>query len=204
MFTYASHFALEVKFQKLVKLCCQNVRASTVTFDLLAEVKSNITQRLQDQFIQENKVKIQESEHLQTFYECIKDEKFGRSTYIEKVTSPHMRKLIARLRLNCSKLSPSPYSKIVNVCKECDTLLDIKHCILHCLLNKQKSDNFIDQVESILPGFKHLSPEQKFSKIMNLDFGNVSAAQSESAVAMVLTFIHSTYNDFLSGFWDSN
>ncbi len=177
-------------------LCCRLL--------LKAEVKSIISQRLQDQFIQENIVKIQESEHLQTFYECIKDAKFGRSSYIEKVTSPHMRKLLARLRLNCSTLSPSPYSKIANVCKECDTLLDFKHCILHCSLNKQKSDNFIDQLESMLPNFKQLSPEQKFSKVMSLDFGNVQTAQSESAVAMVLTFIHSTYIDFLSGFWDSN
>ncbi len=114
-----------------------------------------------------------------------------------------MRRLLARLRLNCSKLSPSPYSKSTNVCKECDKLLDFKHCILDCSLNKQKSDNFIDQVVSILPWFRLLSPKVKFSRIMNLDFGNVSAAQSESAVAIVLTFIHRTYEDFLSGFWDS-
>ena len=118
--------------------------------------------------------------------------------------APTLRELVARLRLNCSKLSPSPYSKITNVCKECDSLLDFKHCILLCSLNKQRSDDFIDRVESMLPGFSQMSPEVKFSKVMNLDFGHVPAAQSESAVAVVLSFIHRTYNDFLSGFWDSN
>ena len=49
----------------------------------------------------------------------------------------------------------------------------------------------VDRVESMLPGFSQMSPEIKFSKVMNLDFGHVPAAQSESAVAVVLSFIES-------------
>ncbi len=168
-----------------------------------AYVKRKISLRLQDQFLQENNVKIQGSEHLQTFYNCIKDEDFGRSDYLDKVTSPSMRKLLARIRLNCSKLSPSPYSKINKLCKECNMLLDFKHCILDCSLYKQNSQNFIEQVACKIPWFKQIGPGEMFARIMNLDFGRVSEVDLESLISITLSFIHRTYNHFTSGFWDS-
>ena len=39
---------------------------------------------------------------------------------------------------------------------------------------------------------------------MNLNFGKVSEAQNESVTAIALFYIKRSYNDFLSGFWDSD
>ncbi len=90
------------------------------------------------------------------------------------------------------------------MCKECEVLLDFKHCILDCSLNKQKSEHFIDQVALILPQFKAMDSEEKFIQIMNLNFGKMSEAQNESLTAIALSYIKRSYNDFLSGFWDSD
>ncbi len=165
-------------------------------------VNSKLNQRLQDSYAQENSSYLSESEHLQTFNTCVSELPYKRSEYLSLIESPTIRGTYARLRLNCSKLSPSPYAAVTKQCQTCKCLLDWEHCMIQCPLNKVSRDRLIETVSTLCPGFKSLKDRDMFRSIMNLHFPT-SHNSRERVIPVVVSFVMRTYKAYLSGLWDT-
>ncbi len=166
-------------------------------------VNSKLVQRLHDSYAQENSSRLEESEHLQTFRTCISGSKYMKSEYLNLIDSPSIRGTYARLRLNCSKLSPNPYSRISNQCPTCGCTLEWDHCLLVCPRNKAERDMFMQTISGFYPRFEHKSNPEKFRSIMNLHFNLVSDQTKEKVIPIAVSFVMKTYKAFLSGLWNS-
>ncbi len=165
-------------------------------------VNSKLIQRLHDSYAQENNSHLADSEHLQTFNSCVSGSKYKRSEYLTLIDSPSIRSTYARLRLNCSKLSPNPYSKISNQCVICMSTLEWNHCLLMCPKNQFERDKFIQTITPLCPSFDVKSTTEKFLAIMNLHF-DPNSNDREKIISITVSFVMKTYKAFLSGLWNS-
>ncbi len=166
-------------------------------------VNSKISQRLHDTHAQENISYLEKSDHLQTFYSCVSDSMYTRSKYLTLIDTPSIRSTYARLRLNCSKLSPNPYSKISKQCETCGCTLELIHCLLLCPRNKPERDRFLQAISGLCPGFESRSSSEQFRSIMNLHFNLKSNEIREKMISITISFVMKTYKVFLSGLWNS-
>ncbi len=166
-------------------------------------VESKIIQRLHDSHAQENSSSLAEKEYLQTFNTCVKGSNYQKSNYLSLIESPSIRSTYARLRLNCSKLSASPYSKITDKCPMCNTLLDWEHCLLQCPKNRIQRDRVVNTISGLCRGFILQSDKEKFRSIMNLQFDSASNEKSREIIPIVVSFVMKTYKAFLSGLWET-
>ncbi len=165
-------------------------------------VKSKIIQRLHDAHAQENSSYLADKEYLNTFNTCIKGSEYRKSEYLSLIESPTIRSTYARLRLNCSKLSPSPYSKISSECQTCGSLLDWEHCLIQCPQNRTERDKFMRTISVLCPNFVLLTNEEKFRAIMNLQF-KTSNENRQDIIPIAVSFVMKTYKAFLSGLWST-
>ena len=161
-------------------------------------VNSKLIQRLQDSHAQENSSYLAEAEHLQTFNACVAGMPYKRSEYLSSIDSPSIRGTYARLRLNCSKLSPSPYTKITKQCLNCKCLLDWEHCIMQCPITKAKRDKLIEKISALFPGFESQTNRDMFCSLMNLHF-KTSPRTKEIIIPIAISYVMSIYKAYLSG-----
>ena len=165
-------------------------------------VKKNLQQRLDDQYEQGNKSDLDERKHLGLFTKMTKHKKYEKSSYLDIIKTPSVRHTFSIIRLNCSKMSPSPYKEITIKCRNCDKLLNWQHCLLECPINRGKVDEYIAKTKPIWTVLVNLPLEEKVNRIMNLNFPRLKEQDQHSIISLTIAFVCRTYKSFLSGAWN--
>ena len=96
--------------------------------------------------------------------------------------------IYTRIRTNSTKLSPSPYSVISDICEKCDTPQTVNHLLLHCETYKKERDKFKTQLRN---SGCHLDPtSNEFYKIMmTLDVLHIPDRSKHSVIPIILSFV---------------
>ena len=164
-------------------------------------VKIKIKNRLEEEYEQENTSTLENKPYLGMLYECTRDTKYGKSEYLNIIDSAHLRYTVSRLRLNCSRLSPNPYTLTKKSCTKCNVVLDWQHCLLECSLNAKDRLEYFNKILPYCPLLYSESIDKKLKTIMNLDFKHKNSEQEETLISLTLSFISKTYKSFLAGSW---
>ena len=158
-------------------------------------VKGMVTDRLRVIYKQENASMIAEKDHLNVLHECVKNKDFSQSKYLKVIKSPTIRSTFTKIRINASKFSKNPYTKISTllVCDHCNEREDVKHVLLNCpkYLNERKE--YIECIDKHVKSFKNKSDNNKLIKMLNLDVGEYDEIITNELVCKTASFVCKTY-----------
>lgn len=162
-------------------------------------VKSSIKQRLEDQYKQQNEGELSKRAHLNSIHRTDFSSKYEMKPYLGLIKTPSIRCIFTRIRLNCTMLSPNPYSEIVQNCPLCKKLRDWEHCLIECPNNNAKFEQYIMKIEKYIPMFGRLGQREQFHRIINLVFPPLDKCSREAVLSITLAFVYNTYKSLQVG-----
>ncbi len=167
--------------------------------------KRLINLRLRDEYQQVNATVLaqEDHDHLTLFSRCHEGTNYSKAAYLDKIQSPAIRSTFSRIRLNSSKLSSNPYTKVSACCQTCDSTLDFEHIIMKCPLNNALRNKFMNLVQQLAPDLRKLPDRVFYIDIMNVELEAKSDDQSIELTTAALKFVVNSYNLFLSGTWNT-
>ena len=131
------------------------------------------------------------------FVQLVNDTKYQKQNYLNVIKSPSHRSMYSRIRINCTRLSDSPYSCITRKCTKCDKVCNFKHLLLECINTKSNRDNFYSNITKVLPDFKDSEIDFQYRNIINLEYVHLSPKEYNLAVSSTLAFVDTIYKSFV-------
>ncbi len=170
-----------------------NITSRSVT---KGKLKKLLITRLSDIYIQYNDMKMQSKPYLGQLYSLTTGVVYQKQTYLNVVSTPQTRMIYARVRTNSSKLSPSPYSEIIDKCESCKVTMDFKHLLLHCKNTEKQRDSFFKSIQDL-----HYNIDVKsdglYNNIMNLEWPLLSREEILVVIPIVLSYVGHVGRDYV-------
>ncbi len=149
-------------------------------------VKSAVSTRLKDQYLQSFRQKLGSFKTLET---CKGHNVYERSGYLDIVNNVKLRNVFTRLRINNNKLLAYSHSDKVN-CEKCDVLENTEHMLFHCkrdCLVKER-ERFISQVSKLVPSYHTKGTEAKIKLLLDID------TKDEDLIKIICHHVNTMYS----------
>ncbi len=137
---------------------------------------------------QNNSESLKNKPYLEGLYKFTESEGYKMQKYLRIVSSPQLRNIYARVRTNSSKLSPNPYTQVIEQCDKCGTLRDFKHLLLHCENFRSEREKFKTQLKNVGCNLDPIS-DDFYKIIMTLDFSELPNRSQPFVTPIILSFV---------------
>ncbi len=131
-----------------------------------SHLKSSISLRLKDQYLQSFRQKLGSYEILKI---CKGENTYECSQYLSTIKNVKLRNIFTRLRINNNKLQAYLHKEEVN-CEKCGVLENTEHFLFHCkreCLVKER-ERFLSQIKGLLPTYINKSSDAKIDFLLNI------------------------------------
>ncbi len=152
------------------------------------KLKNQLKRRLSDIYQQNNSESLKNKPYLEGLYKFTESEGYKMQKYLRIVSSPQLRNIYARVRTNSSKLSPNPYTQVIEQCDKCGTLRDFKHLLLHCENFRSEREKFKTQLKNVGCNLDPIS-DDFYEIIMTLDFSELPNRSQPFVTPIILSFV---------------
>ncbi len=166
-------------------------------------LKSKIDQRLRDQYIQFYSSYVKDnldSSKSEIVHLCSDGGEYSKRDYLETVTTPNVRSIIMKLRIDANKLNGCRFRHFrkksdTSMCTQCGTQETVKHRLLECtkgdLVNLRET--FENKCVSFFPDWMSKNPVVKLSIILNVNAFAVKDNEKGDMINIICTYIKKAY-----------
>ena len=125
---------------------------------------------------------------------------YSRRDYLETVTSPDVRTIITKLRIDANKLNECRFRHFrkrsdTSMCTQCGTQETVKHRLLMCTKGDlvKLRETFENKCVSLFPDWRYKSPDIKLSIILNANPCVVKDNEKVDMINTICTYIKKAY-----------